>query len=136
MMNIMSSKELKKFVEDSRAFAELKQTRDALLQYRNDLYEENLNDEILIEIDNDIQLLEEKISNCIPDIESRKKIVSDTISLIPDKVTATAARLHFISGLTWDMIAFKMKYSSAENARARFYRAMRDVRKNSSKKKG
>lgn len=135
-MDIMSSKELKKFVEDSKALAELKQTRNALLQYRKDLHEENPNNEIVIEIDNDIKLLEEKISSCIPDIESRKKIVSETISLIPDKVTATAARMHFISGLTWDMIAFKLKYSNAENVRARFYRAMRNVRKNSNQKKG
>lgn len=134
-MDIMTSEDLKRFVDDSRELAELIQTKDALLQYRNELHTENPSSKILTELNNDILLLEEKISSCTSDIESRKKTVSDTISLIPDKVTATAARLHFISGLSWDMVAFKMNYSSSDNVKSRVYRAMRDLRKNSYQKK-
>ena len=122
-MELLTIKSLEKHQKNLREINELKQTKDALLTYRNELPPNEAT--LISELSADIVSLENKISQKSSDIIKSGKAVQNSISFIQDEVTATVARLHYVSGLTWTEIAYKLHLGSEKNVKERFYRHYR-----------
>ena len=128
-MNLPDTKEMDDFYNKSRELNELKKTKISLLEYKNTIIKDKVDNGVIIELNDDIAAVEEEISKRISEIDKRKTLVKKSINRISDKVAVVAGRLHYINGLPWSVVAYTLKDTTEDSVRARFYRGMRNLEK-------
>lgn len=125
-MHLLTVKDMEKHLKNLHEFNEMHQTKNSLLEYRKGLADDKK--ALISELTTDISALEDKISKKEQELKTTEKNIQESLSVIPDKVIVTAARLHYISGLTWGEIAYELHLGSEKNIKERFYRHYKKCR--------
>lgn len=121
-MSLLNSLQLCEYYDNLCKLKELRETAIALDDF---IYEnENIEagNELVGGIKKERAYLENDINKLHTEIKMKKSDVEQTIAEMDDCISAFAARMHYLDGLDWNLIAYKMKYSSGENLKARVWR--------------
>ena len=125
-MCLLTVKDMEKHLKNLHELNEMHQTKNALLEYHRGLADDKKT--LISEITTDIATLEDKILEKSQKLKITEKSIQESLSAISDKVIVTAARLHYISGLTWGEIAYELHLGSEKNIKERFYRHYKKCR--------
>lgn len=117
--------QLTKHFEKVLNLRELQAARNGMDEYRAELFDNEIDNEISESLAYDIKLLDEKITAIKSELEVSRNDIEKGLSCVKDDLAVSAVIWHYCEGLSWAVIAYKTKYGTDNGIKNRVYRALR-----------
>ena len=98
---------------------EEKERLEALIIFRDELKDKSSDNDLLVEVNNDIKQMQEKISATEAYLESTNTEIDTYIQAIDDITARVAASLYYKRNLTWEEVSQIMGYNDCKSTAIR-----------------